>query len=331
MVSQNLLEFAAEKYDFAINTLERIPRDCGKIMNEAYSFHKNRKKYIIKFEPHSVEHKDHLRETKAAMDFHYYLAENHVSASMPLKTRNGELVIATRDNGEEYIITAFAWLNGQTWGYIGNNEKLSFNWGKVMGDMHRAAKDYNPPNHYDVQKDIFDGFYWGSFFDDLKAYPTVYKITQELLNEIIALPRDKDSFGIIHGDLHQGNFFVDGDQINVIDFGDSIYGWFALDIAISLCHALWWDRKDEAGNDYTHSTIENFIKGYLSANQLSDFWLSKIPLFMKYRHLCMDPERNGLGCTREEWIFNIENDILFDGFELYSVQRIIRTAKLGEA
>ena len=69
--------------------------------------------------------------------------------------------------------------------------------------------------------------------------------------------------------------------------------------------------------------IGNFIKGYLSANKLSGFWISKIPMFMKYRHLCMDPERNGIGCNREEWIYYIENDILFDGWDLKAIAGII--------
>ena len=323
MVSKNLLEFAAKNYGFDINTLEHIPRNSGKIMNKIYTFNKHGKKYIIKFEPPSAEHKNQLCETKAAMDFHYYLFENNICVSAPLKTINGELVILTHDNGEDYIITAFAWLNGQTWGYDGSNAQMSYNWGKVIGDMHCAAKDYKPPNEYDVQKDIFNGYYWGAFFDNLTVYPDVYEITRELLGEMTVLPRDKDSFGVIHGDLHQGNFFTDGDKIHIIDFGDSIYGWFGLDVAISLCHALWWGRKDNNGNDYTNLIIENFFRGYLSANQLSDFWLSKIPMFMKYRHICMNPEKHGLGCNREEWIYNIENDILFDDFKLKSILNII--------
>ena len=239
MVSKNLLEFASKRYDFDIDTLEHIPRASGKIENKVYTFDKNGKKCIIKFEPPSVGHNNQLRETKAAMDFHYYLAANNVSVSHPLKETNGELVISTQENGEDYIITAFVCLNGRTWGYTGSNDKMSFNWGKVMGDMHRVAQSYAPPNKYDVQKDIFDGYSWRSLLEDLKIYPDVYKIAQKLLDEIIALPRDNDSFGVIHGDLHQGNFFVDGDNTSIIDFGDSIYGWFALDIAISLCHALY--------------------------------------------------------------------------------------------
>ena len=329
MLSKNLLEFAAKNYGFDMDTLEHIPRNNGKVMNKVYTFDKADKRYIIKFEPPSAEHKNQPGETRAAMDFNYYLSENNISVSVPLKTIGGELVIRARDGGEDYIITAFEELSGQTWGYDGSNDKMSFNWGKAMGEMHRAAKDYNLPNEHDVHKDIFDSYYWGPFFDGLKIYPGIYKIAQELFDEITALPKDKNSFGVIHGDLHQGNFFTDGDKINIIDFGDSIYGWYALDAAISLCHALWWGRKDDAGNDFTDAIIENFMKGYLSANRLSDFWVSKIPLFMKYRHLCMNPEKNGIGCDREGWKYNIENDILFENVSLKYISDIIKNMDTG--
>jgi len=142
MIPNDLLEFASKNYNFDINTLEHIPRSNGKIMNQIYTFNKNDKKYIIKFDPPSPEHKNQLRETRAAMDFNYYLAENNISVSVPLKANNGELVISAEENGVDYIITAFSWLNGQSWAYEGWNGKMSFNWGKVMGDMHRVAKDY---------------------------------------------------------------------------------------------------------------------------------------------------------------------------------------------
>ena len=50
-------------------------------------------------------------------------------------------------------------------------------------------------------------------------------------------------------------------------------------------------------------------------------------MFMKYRHLCMNPEKHGLGANRKEWIYNIENDILFDGYDLKSIAGIIKKRK----
>jgi Ser/Thr protein kinase RdoA (MazF antagonist) len=329
MVSKSLLEFAAINYDFDISTLEHIPRNGGKIENKIYSFYKSNKKYIVKFDPPSVAYNNQLRETRAAMDFNYYLAENNINVSIPLKAANGELVISTQDDGKDYIITAFNWLHGETWSFDGSNAKMCYNLGKVMGNIHRLAKDYKPLNEYDVLKNSFNYLSEDSFFDDLKIYPTVYKIAQELFGEITALPKDRDSFGIIHCDMHQGNFHTDGNEINVFDFGDSMYGWFGLDIATSLCFALWWGRGGYKVNDFVNVIIGNFLKGYLSAHQLSDFWLLKIPMFMKYNHLGIDPEGHGIGCNREEWIYYIENDIMFAGCDLKSIADIIHIHSKG--
>jgi len=116
----------------------------------------------------------------------------------------------------------------------------------------------------------------------------------------------------------------------VFDFDDSLYGWFALDIGIALYHGLWWGREDNAGNEFTNKIVENFLKGYLSSNHLSDFWVAKIPMFMKFRQICKfswfyDSE-NADGHQRER-LYNIENDILFAGCELKSLYSIIENIK----
>ena len=330
MIKKELLKFVAEEYDFDIETIEYLPRTSGKMMNQVYSFNKDNKKYIIKFEPPNDEYNNQLIETRALMDCSYYLAQNNVNVAKPLKTKNDELVPSFHD-ANEYIVTAFEWLNGKTWAFNPANQNISFNWGKAMGDMHRVVKKYTPSNETNIQKDIFQSRHWGTFFDKLKIYPNLYQISQQTMRKISDLPRDKDSFGIIHKDMHQGNIFIDGEEVSIFDFGDSVYGWFALDIAISLCHALWWGREDENGNDYTNLIIENFIKGYLSANQLSDFWLAKIPLFMKYRQISfLVLKQSDLEFPHTEWINNIENNILFEDFKLNSVLDIIKKTKRNQ-
>lgn len=34
----------------------------------------------------------------------------------------------------------------------------------------------------------------------------------------------------------------------VFDFDDSIYGWYALDIAIAAVHAVWWGSPGKTGS-----------------------------------------------------------------------------------
>ncbi|MCL1793930.1 MAG: phosphotransferase [Oscillospiraceae bacterium] len=331
---QDLLELAAKEYNFDINTFKvKEAFKWGNPPVEIFTFHKDGKKYIIDFEPGWLPQR---RQTRAELDFICYLAENNISVAKPLKTINNELIISTQNNGKDFNITAFEMASGRFWDKNDPdrwNNKIFFNWGKLMGDMHRLAKDYKRSDKYDIP-DIFDRDYegWGSAFDCLKKYSKIYKITDELLGEFITFPRDRDSYGLIHCDMHQNNFHIDGDKINLFDFGDNIYAWFVLDIGIALFHALWWGRKDDKGNDFTKAIIDNFLKGYLSANHLSGFWLSKIPMFVKYRQIsCFVPwffNPEDINDSQREWIYNIENDIVFDDIDLKYISNIIKSVEI---
>ena len=313
MVSRKLLSFAAKNYGFKKSTLQFISGST----NQIYSFQKNDKRYILRFSERPAEQ---TRQVKAEMDWLYYLAKNGVGVSLPLPADKGELVLSIEYKGKSYIISAFEALSGKFWDKNHPdlwNEKIFFNWGRVMGDIHSLTKSYRPANENDV-RDAFTG-HNALFLDKIEPCPTVHKIAVDLIDEIMALPKDTDSYGLIHYDIHPWNFIIEGEKIKVFDFDDSVYGWFALDIGIALYHGLWWGRENDAGHDFTNEMIESFLRGYLSVNPLSDFWLSKLPMFMKYRQICKfswfyDPGHED--DNQKERIRNIENDILFTDCEI---------------
>ena len=71
-------------------------------------------------------------------------------------------------------------------------------------------------------------------------------------------------------------------KVHAFDFDDSIYGYFALDVGIALCHALHnAEDKTEA-----EKIILQFMAGYKRANQLDEQSLRSILSFIKYRQLC---------------------------------------------
>ena len=184
MVSKTLLEFASKKYDFDKTTLKFIG-DPAKT-NQTYSFYKDDKGYILKFARRPIVN---IRQTMAEMDWISYLAENNIGVSIPLKTNANEFVVCLQEKGENYIITAFSMVNGHHWDKNNPNkwnDKIFFNWGNLMGNMHRLTKEYQPANECNP-RDITNSLYWGTFFDCLNVVPSLYKATQELLNEITAL------------------------------------------------------------------------------------------------------------------------------------------------
>jgi Ser/Thr protein kinase RdoA (MazF antagonist) len=315
MVSDNLLKFASDSYRFNKDTLHFVSDST----NQIYIFQKDSKHYILRFSNRSAEK---INETKAEMEWLYYLAENNIGVGLPLKTVNGELVVSTIENGENYIVTSFETVAGEFWDKnnpLKWNEQIFYNWGKIMGDIHSLTKNFKFTNEQ-ITREIFNGRF--ALDDNIKFCQSVNKIADNLIEKIMNLPKDKDSYGLIHNDMHQWNIYIDGDKINVFDFDDSLYGWFAMDIGIALYHALWWGRKDDAGNDFANRIIVNFINGYRSANSLSDFWIDKIPLFMKYRQICkfswfFNPD--SIDEHQKERIFNIENDLLFADCDIKSL------------
>lgn len=107
--------------------------------------------------------------------------------------------------------------------------------------------------------------------------------------------------------------------MQLFDFDGCAYAWYAFDIANALYLALWLGRRNDAGADFAQDIVRGFLKGYRSANGLTDFWLAKIPMFM----MCCKIALFGFGCDSENpgsvfdgevaraQMRNIEDGVLF--------------------
>jgi Ser/Thr protein kinase RdoA (MazF antagonist) len=105
-----------------------------------------------------------------------------------------------------------------------------------MGEMYRLAKSFSPNtstfyrNHWN-EGDLFTHF--PNHVGEL-----IQEKWREYIHSLSKLPKDKEVYGLIHNDLHQGNFTYYDGEISVFDFGDCEFNWFVQDIAISLYHAV---------------------------------------------------------------------------------------------
>jgi len=127
MVSDELLLFAAKKYRFDLETLHFISEST----NQIYSFQKANKRYILRFSERPVEQ---MCQTRAEMDWLYYLANKDIGVSLPLSADNNELAISTEDGGKPYIISVFEVLPGKFWNKNDHtlwSETIFFNFQKV--------------------------------------------------------------------------------------------------------------------------------------------------------------------------------------------------------
>ncbi len=313
MVNKTILTTAANEYGFNADTLQFISDST----NQVYRFQKDGVPYILRISQRPLEFIDQIT---AEMDWIDYLAQNHVSVPAPLYT-DGRLAIPVIDEDKPYILTSFEFVKGCCWDKSNPdkwNTRIFYNWGKTMGKMHCLTKRYTPPKGH-ARRTEFTGR--DALSSSIENCPTVYAITQDLIRDMITLPKSTDTYGLIHYDLHPWNFYIDGDVINVFDFDDSLYGWYASDIGIALYHGLWWGRpNDPTGvQRFAEDLITSFIAGYRQNNDLPADALRTVPMFIKFRQICKFSwffDAKNIDDEQKEQISNIENGLLFENLQL---------------
>jgi Ser/Thr protein kinase RdoA (MazF antagonist) len=107
------------------------------------------------------------------------------------------------------------------------------------------------------------------------------------LNIISGLENDREVFGLIHGDINIGNFFLDRDKITIFDFDECQYSWFIEDIAIQLYYAVYviLDDTIDEREEMAKKFMDKFMEGYRIENSIDDDWLNILPLFLRLREI----------------------------------------------
>jgi len=305
--TNHLISQAAELYPFNASTI-RLISSTKYSPNDIYSFIKNNKEYILRISTHN---ENYLFKTIGEMEWLAFLHERGIPVSMPLPMKNGQLVKSLISNTENqyHSVCAFEKAEGEhcdkdypdTW----NNHVIE-NWGYVIGSIHRETKDFQVSDPR-FMRGIFDGndIDGSDVFEKAFAQiPAINKLWNNLISQLLSLPRTRDTWGLIHNDLHQNNFLVKNNKVHVFDFDDSIYGYFALDIGIALHHAL----HNAVDKQNAERIILNFMQGYKKANKLDEQTLKSILSFMKYRQLC------NFGWGYPDNVTEDEQEIILNGF-----------------
>ena len=218
MVPDNLLVTAAAFYGFQTDNCQFISDST----NQIYWFRKDEKPYILRFSQRPPET---VHQTQAEMDWLFFLANKDINVSLPLTDKDGNLVSSVTHDGQNWILTAFEMAEGQPWNRNNPalwNDAIFESWGKTVGDIHRLSKTFAPANETDIRF----AFTGREALDmSVQACTPIWDAAEAVIAEMLALPKDADSYGLIHYDAHPWNFLIDdNNNIHIFDFDDSVYG-----------------------------------------------------------------------------------------------------------
>ncbi len=198
----------------------------------SYEFERGGDGYILR-----IGHSHHKSEAliQGEIDWINYLARGGVSVARAIPSKSGKLVEVIDDgHGGQFLIAAFVRAEGKPPWIVGWTTARYETYGELLGKMHALALDYEPMTAY--RRPEWDDASINCVELYLPASEVIaHKKYQSLMKYIYSLPKDKSSYGLIHQDAHQNNFFMDTDgKLTLFDFDDCVYSWFVNDIAIVL-------------------------------------------------------------------------------------------------
>ncbi|MCY8132102.1 phosphotransferase, partial [Bacillus spizizenii] len=229
-----VLAEAAMKYGFS-NSQVRFLADAE---NYVYECMKDNQSYILKITHTIRRSSDYIM---GEMEWLRHLAEGGLSVAKSLPSLGGKDVEEVPDgNGGSFLLRVYEKAPGQKVEESDWNETLFYELGRYTGEMHSLTKSYQLSNpafkrqEWDEEEQL-----------KLRKYvpedqTKVFQQADSLMNELRRLPKSRDSYGLVHADLHHGNFHWDHGKIIAFDFDDIGYNWFINDISILLYNVLWY-------------------------------------------------------------------------------------------
>ena len=210
---------------------------------------------------------------QAELEYLHFLSLNGFPVVQPLPSLQGnQIEKITNTYGLFYAVT-FSAAKGSYLPIETLQDNQIQAWGKLLGRLHKLSARYKTHVNYHRSS-------WNEVLEMHTSWiPETETNTQHYLeqaNEWLShLPTSKSRYGLIHWDFEPDNLTWQDGHIEVFDFDDSAYFWYAADIAFALDDVL--DQSPERA----HHIIRHFLDGYKSLRVLEDEWIDRLPLFVR--------------------------------------------------
>ena len=247
--------------------------------NRVYEFTQSGKTFYLRL----ISNKNRTKaQIEAELDFIFHLRVNGVGAASPIVSAGGRFIEEIAFGEDLFFACVFAEARGERFRYAdfpeaerGEHFRLR---GKALGQIHVLSKKYIPHGNsrrFAWNEDIL----LGEIDDFLPASEEIVWREFTRLKEIFGeLPQTSETYGLIHGDFGETNYRFQNGRLDIFDFDDCCYHWFAYDLAVSIYPHGW--RTEGL------RLFEWLVEGY-AENAPVNFTLEDITLFCQWRLVYM--------------------------------------------
>jgi Ser/Thr protein kinase RdoA (MazF antagonist) len=217
------------------------------------------------------------------------LRRNKMPVPQSVRNRHGEMVTRVNDaNNKPVNCTVLEWLEGDLYTREMETEDSVAQIGNLVGRIHLHASRWRLPRGF--QRPRRDAVYFMNVLESLQPavddgrihyqdFKTLHTSIQGLAEMIQPVRKTRNTEGLIHGDLHRGNFLNRFGEIRLIDFSLCAFGHFTYDLGTCLSnvnpalHSIFlvnYDRLLPLPKNY-----DRLIEGFFIASYVVtfSFWL----------------------------------------------------------
>jgi len=277
--NESILQEAARRFGLETDRL-RLISDMENLVYEAGI---GDTPYILR-----ITHSSHrtLDAILGELEWMEYLHTHGVSVPQPIHSVNRMMVEVIDADPSYFLATVFQKNPGKT--ILDANEctpEIYEQWGQILGRMHTLAKHFTPSQPSYKRSEWYSDDWVCNAEKYIPAQTVVLEKLHELIRDLHLLPKERNSYGLIHADFTDVNFFVYNHQITVFDFDDCLYHWFVYDIATILHDSPWLPHGEMNDEEFARTFWGYFVKGYQRENALEPFWINQLVKFIKLRDI----------------------------------------------
>lgn len=322
-ISDPVLREATDRFGIARSELTKlhssliVERDNATVEKSLYEYERNGKSFLLRLTiPQYVD----FGLIPGEVDWVNYLADNGVCVPRAVPSKDGNLVEIIEADDSSYAAVSFEKVEGRRINFEDSDEwngELFVRYGETIGKMHALTKRYEPADESLTRMQWYEQDWFDSHL--IPRESPVRRKCEELMQTLSALPKDRDSYGLMHGDAHPWNVLLHQGEIVLTDFDFCEWSWFASEVAIILFYAIMAPMQGMDRTSFAAYFMRNFMSGYRKENSIDAYWLKQIPGFLRLRMIskCIlhYPEwKSGniserRKCAFLEWKRKIEKDV----------------------
>lgn len=247
--------------------------------NAIYPFYNKQQVQFLRFAP--AEEKP-LAFINGEISFIEFLSLNGLNVPAMVPSISGEKIIHHTYKGINYRAITMTNVGGTRLDRLHLSNALLFKYGGTLARLHQVSMKntarFNRPSY----KNAF------SFIrDKLNQWPYALEALKELELLFESFPHCKTEFGLIHYDFELDNvfFLFETDEMAIIDFDDSLYHFYAMDLVKSLANLEAESLEMKRSAQDIQQFKNAFIAGYTAILPLPTLYKTHENAFERFQTL----------------------------------------------